>query len=241
MDIPHGYELYQEFENEITKVNRFFQNEKFERLFLKIITEESMKFTFQEGKEFYRARIRKSNHDFTKKSDLGMNKVNPSNNRASPRGIPCMYLADEPETAIAELRANVGDTVTVATFKASKDLNFLTLKAESSIGGKIDEEFSSLDVSGFVLYLSYAFSRPIQSNAEIEYLPSQFFTAYCKKNGFDGIRYVSCARGFHGFPKENHFNYVLFDDNHVTFKSAFNYEVEDICYAFQKKEVVNLQ
>lgn len=230
MDISDGFVLFQEFEKEIKNNNRFFPDSKYLRLFEEITKSEDHYTVVETGTPLYRARREKSGTSYTKVSDLGINKSNPSNNRASPIGIPYMYLADEPDTALAEIRANVNDRAIVATYTASKDLKFFALREHSTYSGFSGAEFDSNVISGFVLFLSLAFSRPIQVQAELEYLPCQYFAEFCKTKGFSGIQYISSARGFHGYPKGNHYNYVLFDDSDVVYKEAFRYMVQDITY-----------
>ena len=147
-----------------------------------------------------------------------------------------MYLADEPLTAIAEVRANVNEAVTVASFKTIKPLDFLILKHGGAYGGKTDDEFEAPDVAGFIMFLGQAYAWPIQGQAEIEYSPTQFFSAYCKSKGLAGIQYISSARGFHGNGGPlNHFNYVLFDDADVSFVEAHRYKVNAIQYTVEQE------
>lgn len=240
-ELPSGWALFHEFEEELKKQNRFFLNEKFLRLFDKIIENPYHRIIVKKGTDLYRGRKNPFRKKFKWVSDLGMNKENPSHNRASPIGISYMYLSDEPSTSISEIRPNVSDCVTVATFSTKKDLDFVFLKNESSYNGTIGEEFPSLEVAGFILYLSYAFSVPVQKQAELEYLPAQYFAEYCKKRGLSGIKYISCARGFYGFPTENNYNYVLFDEENLEYKEAFQYQIQGISYDAKKECPIHLK
>jgi hypothetical protein len=103
-------------------------------------------------------------------------------------------------------------------------------------------EFDWSEVTTFIFYLSFAFTSPIQKQAEIEYLPTQYFAEYCKSQGLDGVRYISSARGFqhYGIGKA-HYNYVLFDDANASFFEAYRYKVEDIQYKIKKECLVPLK
>ena len=165
MDSPAGWPLFHEFEEEIKGKNRFFPSDKFLRLFDVIIESSYHRKVIPQGTPLYRGRRNKLGGEFEFVSELGANKKTPAHNRASPVGISYMYLADAPETAIAELRANVKDYITVATFETIKPLQFLYLDQASVIdGGKVGE-FDGLEVASFIFYLSYAFAAPVQKNA----------------------------------------------------------------------------
>lgn len=239
-DIMSGWDLFLELESELKRKNRFFPNKKFLRLFDKIIADVANQESVLAGTYLYRARRNKIGEDFTRISEVGVNHENPANNRASPCGIPYMYLADDEETASAEIRANVNDTITVATFKAKRELKFLTLENGGTASCRAEEEFDSSDIAGFILLLSYSFAKPTH-NPEVEYLISQFFSAYCQAAGFDGVRYISSARGFHGDCSKNHYNYVLFDEANVEYVEAYKYKIEGITYDIKKGDVVHLK
>lgn len=241
MSVPSGWLLFREYEEEIKNKNRFFPNSKFLRLFDEITKEPYNTHIVKQGTKLYRARRNKPEGEFGKVSDLGVNKTNPANNRASPIGIPYMYLADEPETAIAEIRANVNERITVASFTAKEALHFVSLDGNTAMcSGNEDSEFNPFDILEFITYLGHYFALPIQ-RPEIEYLPTQYFAEYCKQKGFSGVRYVSSARGLHLGKNENHFNYVLFDANNVAFKDAYGYTVKNISYEITKDAQIYLK
>lgn len=45
--------------------------------------------------------------------------------RVNPNGIPCLYLADTKETAMAEMRAWLGTPITVSQFELVRDISIV--------------------------------------------------------------------------------------------------------------------
>ena len=52
-----------------------------------------------------------------------------SDGRVNPKGIVCLYLAPQKETAILEVRPLIGSYVSVAQFEVVKDLNIINCSA----------------------------------------------------------------------------------------------------------------
>lgn len=235
--------LFLEYKEELIHSNRFFPDKKFERLFQTILENGDSIVTIPSGTTLYRARNNKG-REFYNVSDLRTNKEKNTINRASPAGIPYIYLASSPKIALAEIKAHVGTNVsTVAMFKTIKNLRIMFLRNFASCEGQDGDEFDPLDVSNFILYLSHSFAAPVDRNeAETEYLPAQYFAEYCKKNGLDGIKYVSSSVGLaNECNSKNPYNYVLFDDNNVEYVEAHKYSVKRIDYKVIKEDVVELK
>jgi hypothetical protein len=112
--------------------------------------------------------------------------------RVNPKGIPCLYLSTNRETAIAEVRPSKGAFVSLGYFDVIKDCKLANFSAEhkwhivfeNPPEGKIDE---------IVLgHLTYAFSRPVEiDDTTAEYAPTQVIAEYVRKIGYDGIYYRS--------------------------------------------------
>lgn len=236
-----GWKLFCEYKEEITHNNRFFPDKKFERLFEKILERGNTIDFIPKEKKLYRARNNKG-RKFSEVRDVGINREKITINRASPAGIPYIYFASSPKIALAEIKAHVGpDIATVATYKTKKKLKIVFLRSFTSCDGMEGDEFDTLDVSNFMLFLSYSFSAPVDRNeAETEYLPAQYFAEFCKNKGFDGIKYVSSSVGLaNELSNPNSYNYVIFDDNNVEYVEAYNYSVKRIEYDVKKgKQVV---
>jgi len=112
--------------------------------------------------------------------------------RANPYNITMMYLANSEETAIAEVRPDVGFPVTVCKFKVVKELKLVDFVSSRPSWaawfqhpGVSDDEYLWLD-------LSNDYSRPLfKEEQQINYLQTQVITEYFKDQGFDGLIYQS--------------------------------------------------
>lgn len=250
MDCPTGWPLFHEYEDEIRTKNRFFLSPKFERLFLRIVNNKSNISILSPQEPLFRARVNKPDGQFEYVHELRGNKNPMSTNRASPVGIPYTYLAGDVETAIAEIRANIKQEITVAEFHVKDEENILTLDDNTSYGGSIEDDFSSLEIASFIHYLGNAFARPVKDgeNRELAYLPCQYFAEFCKKHKLSGIRYHSAARGGIGNKKgknrkgknKEYYNYVIFNDDDLVYAEANCYTIARIEYEIENNGKVNL-
>jgi len=104
-------------------------------------------------------------------------------NRLNPPGIPYLYLAADPETALAEARPWKGSYVSVGRFELLEDL----LVYDFSIGP-----------AGFLgRRLSEEFATPSHPSSPHDYAPSQFVAEVFKsvsRGAVAGLRYRSAMR-----------------------------------------------
>jgi hypothetical protein len=139
-------------------------------------------------------------------------KERAANNRMSPAGIPLLYVADDPETGIAEVRPSIGDAVVVGRFSTTKDLKFFDFTA---LSGRLSHSpLSWLDADyeerarrrRLLEYLHEQIAKPVKSG-DIDYVVTQALAEFirCKtKQNFDGVIFKSVQRA-------GGTNYVLFD------------------------------
>ena len=137
--------------------------------------------------------------------------------RVNPKGIPCFYAANLFDTAVRELRPWIGELISVAIFRPSRDLKVvdLTKDGENSITFKrclnialpeSDEEIENQIWSE----LNNAFSEPISIDAQTEkYAPTQIISEWFKSWGYDGVVYKSSVH-----PEGK--NYAFFDPSYFT-------------------------
>lgn len=237
-----AYNTYEQFENELKYGNRFFISEEINNIFEDVINVH--KENINSNNILYRARVHNDDND-TKpyiESDIGMP---PSEfcgvGRLNPKGIRVFYLAGSREAAIAEVRPNIGNVITIGKFNTIKCLNIVNFERKGAVVSHRDEwkcGKSTEFILYFSTYLSIGFSKIINiKDKELEYLPTQAFAEYCKKLGIDGISFPSSVYDKcdeNGFKKKikPDYNYVFFNDDGVEFVDSELIKIKDIKYSY---------
>jgi hypothetical protein len=150
--------------------------------------------------------------------------------RANPPGFVYLYLATKPETAMAEMRPWVGESLSVALFEMQKDVRFVLCQQETEdplericlAGQKLSPEKADMYVWSDI---SEAFARPInRDDTESGYVPTQILAEAFKAEGFDGVIYRSrLAKGL---------NIVLFDIEAAKPRQYYLYGLSRVNYTF---------
>jgi hypothetical protein len=181
-----------------------------------------------QGSVLYRARI----GQWQKTSDLAAPPPEKAwAGRGNIMGQPVLYLADSPETALAEVRPSVGDLVTVAKCILARPARLCTLISEPA-GFSVFRDPARLyrvHVDGRRREaLGRLFSKPITpSDTSKEYILSQFMAGIIRDLRFDGLLFRSAQRGRWPTPG---FNYLLFDPTHAAPTELEEREVDRIEY-----------
>ena len=117
--------------------------------------------------------------------------------RANPPGIPYLYLASTPETAVAEIRPHTGETACVAGFTVPTGMRFIDLRSPRRLVSPFlldsEDEIGLLrsDIA-FLERLGDELTRPVvPQGASIDYVPSQYLCEFIKKCGHQGVIYRS--------------------------------------------------
>lgn len=120
--------------------------------------------------------------------------------RANPDHIRYLYLSEDSETPVYEVRPVIGQTISVARFKVKKDLKIFDLTIQ------LPDKYENPDYEWPSLFNSVGkmFSKPYNGNP-IEYIPTQYITEEIKRMGFEGIRFKSSLN-------DGGVNVVLFSD-----------------------------
>ena len=121
---------------------------------------------------------------------------NASAGRINPEKIRYLYLAEDPQTAVYEVKPTIGQHVSVATFKTIEEIKIYDLTQEF-------RPYDNIDYSLFNV-IRRRFSEPNTGDA-YKYLPTQYLGELIKHMGFDGLRFKSSI-------KSGGINIVLFDD-----------------------------
>jgi len=151
--------------------------------------------------------------------------------RVNPKGIPCLYVANDKETAMSEVRPWIGSNVSVGQLRTTRNLTLI----DFSVGYKSKLDFFFEEPSpeerekSIWAQVDRAFSRPITSDpSTAEYVPTQVISEFFKKKGFDGVVYKSqLGPGF---------NLALFDLSAADLVNCALYPVTSISFTFGELE-----
>lgn len=125
--------------------------------------------------------------------------------RINPKGLPCLYLAENEITAIQEMHPLPNQLLTIAKFRASKNIRISNVFADIKENSDHEEWFWSA--------LGRAFSLPIlNTDDQADYSPTQYLAARLSQVGFEGISYRSC------FNQQR--NYAIFNSDDFEFMSS---------------------
>lgn len=122
------------------------------------------------------------NEDNSREPILGLSTVGRNN----VAGASYLYLASNPETACIEIKPQLGDLISVATFELNSPLYIIDFSSEQFLGDELSALYNmSLDV--FFTELMFRYSMPVTDSAD--YRASQVISDYLRKTGVDGIKY----------------------------------------------------
>ena len=229
--IDEIYEIYKRYCNSLKYCNRFFVDKEIHEFFDKIIENNTR--IIPRNNILYRARINNEGDSTPfRDKDIGLPPQNIlSLGRVNPYGINYLYLATDAETAISEVRPKINDYVTIGSFKAKRNIKVVELSMVTCAGGSVGDIPTARETSNFMTYLSIEFRKPIETLKELEYLPMQYFTEYCKAKGIDGVKFLSSVMSNN---INKHFNIALFDNTNVEYVDSEVYEIDKIKYEFEK-------
>lgn len=143
--------------------------------------------------------------------------------RVNSKGIPCLYLAGDKHTAIAEVRPWIGSLVTLGYFEVTRDLHVVDCTREMEADPFYFEEPGPEECNAAVWRsIGQAFREPATRNDDIaSYAPTQVIAEVFRAEGFDGVAYRS-AFGI------DRFSVALFDLNAARIVSAELHEIRDV-------------
>lgn len=213
-----------ELREELRFKNRYFLDQELKDKRLKSLLDQLIAEPL--GETWFRARISMDKKPLPEKEMGVPPKGKASHGRANPAGIPYLYMASEPETAVSEIRPHTGEFATVATFKVKNGLNVVDLRNPKTLVSPfttgLTEEIVRLRADlPFLEALGQELTRPVlPRSAATDYVPSQYLCEFIKKKGFDGVMYQSSV----GSGK----NLALFNAEVAVFEDAKVYNVERV-------------
>ena len=210
-DIIENYNHWEVLKEELKWKNRFVINiERLEDLGWDGFF--NTQFTLNKAIELYRARLHHQSGlpEFKTEDMSSPKKEFAGGGRANPSGIPYLYLCDNSETVLFEVRASYLDELSVGTFQLKPGIDSIKLVDFTEDTPLFQPNTGTINktIKGKLLRqkISGDLSKPMRRyDSELEYIPTQFICEFIKVfTGALGIRFKSSLH-----PKGN--NIVLFD------------------------------
>lgn len=190
-------EVWKNLRIELMQKNRYFPETSLDRKRLKELIDHLYVDLKEVDTTWYRARIQKAKSAFEIKDMMAPPKHLATPGRANPAGIPYLYLASTPETAVCEIRPHTGEFISIADFSLASQLKVVDLRCPRRTVSPFvlsDEREVALlqgDIE-FLTHLGDELTRPvIPDAAAIDYIPSQYLCELIKNCGYDGVIYAS--------------------------------------------------
>ena len=140
------------------------------------------------------------------------NQVLTQGGRANPSGIPYLYLSDNEDTVLYEVRASYLDELSVGTFSLKKELEKVKIVDFTESTSIFQPNNINKTIKSRLLrdIISQELSKPMRRyDTDIEYIPTQFICEY--------IRFFTSASGIR-FKSSLHLegnNIVIFDQSQM--------------------------
>lgn len=236
---------WQSFCRYIINENRFALSDKWND-FIDVILETAKRREkcIKKDKIFYRARIGakvgKGSYPLNKFSPLSPGEIEapPSDQsmggRINPERIVCLYLSNNKQTAMAEVRSWLHQYITVGRFSLVYNLKVVDMTLEDDLfqvalsEGK--REDSDLKEAWIWSEISYNFSRPVSNiESKIAYLPTQYLAEQFKNAGYHGVLYKSLLT-------KTGYNLALFIPKFACLKERALFRTDSISSKFSIRE-----
>lgn len=217
-DFP-SWQAYSTFAFSVKRNERYFRAPEIDD-FLRLVleTSDNRQKIIPAGSIFWRAQlghgwhiIEQEGQEFEDVAPHPQERMKPlsysaAEGRVNPKGIPCLYLATDANTAMSEVRPWLGKHVSVGQFKTMRELRVIDCSVEHSEDYTFYFEEPPPTERERAVWrdIDRSFSEPVpQDDATADYAPTQVLAEYFKRNGFDGVVYKSLlGEGF---------NIALFD------------------------------
>lgn len=187
------------------------------------------------GTMFYRARISERS-GFPPEEMSAPPAGKSSEGRANARGITCLYIANDVDTTLHEVRAGVFDYVSVGAFRLKRDITVVDLKAINGISPFVDglEYLDHAINKQYLERLNAEMSKSLRrSDSTLDYVPTQYIVDFIKsiehndKQEYDGIEYNSTTN-------PGGYNLAIFDPDLFECVSVDVYDIEKLQYTSRK-------
>lgn len=190
---------------------------------------------YKAGDLFYRARIsERSGYPIGEMSAPPAGQS--SEGRANARGITCLYLANDVETTLHEVRAGVFDFVSVGTFRLKRDITVVDLRAIAEISPFVEglEYLDHAINKQYLEKLNSEMSKSLRrSDSTLDYVPTQYIVDFIKsiehnnEQEYDGIEYNSTTN-------PGGYNLAIFNPDLFECIDVDVYDIEKLQYTSKK-------
>ena len=152
--------------------------------------------------------------------------------RANPKGIPVLYLATQPKTAMSEVRPGLGSLVSCAQFKTVRPLKLVDFSVYHGRGPVFysSEPDPPQKEKSVWIQIDRAFSEPTTfGDNTADYVPTQMIAELFKSEGYDGIAYKSAF-------DDDGYNVALFDLADAELIACALHEVKSLEFSFRQTD-----
>lgn len=195
------------------------------------------------GRNFYRAQVAHHDEPIPNVDDTVPGAALPARmrplpdrateGRVNPKGIPCLYIASDRHTAMAECRPWIGSLVSVAVFQTIRALRVVdcTQGAGRTPFYMDDEPSPAKRAEAVWAHIARAFREPVTRNDDVaDYAATQVIAEVFRREGLDGLAYRSAFGS-------DRFNIALFDLNAAKLVTCALHEIRDV--ELKHEEVAN--
>lgn len=153
--------------------------------------------------------------------------------RANPKGIPYLYLSNDKDTALAEVRPWLESLVSLAQFRTLRELTIVDCSTDQRPKRRMStaEPFvivrpEEWDIA--VWYdIGHGFSTPVTVDDDVaSYAATQIIAEFFRSEGFDGVAYESALGTGH--------NLALFDLDAVELLNCGLYKLSKVAFEFEQ-------
>jgi hypothetical protein len=147
--------------------------------------------------------------------------------RVNPKGIPCLYLSDDRDTAMSEVRPWIGANVSVGEFILLKTLRVVNCSIDGKPKILFDEPPPDQLEKQLWAHVNRAFSAPVtESDDEADYAPNQIIAEAFRMHGCDGLAYrSSLGTGL---------NFALFNPSDADLVNCRVFTASDVTFKFDE-------
>lgn len=226
---------WEDFVNALKTENRFHTNHiniDILRLFCSYIRK-----PYKKGTILYRGRISPSNG-----YDKDLMTAPPSDlvsaGRANSMGVRCLYLADNVETTIREVRAGAFDYVSIGAFELQEDIIVVNLKSIDRISPFIvDLDCTQHAINKVHLKkINKEMGKVLRRNdSPLDYIPTQYISDFIKSIEHNGIAEYAGLE-YDSTMNMGGYNLAIFYPDLFKCINVDTYKIEDLYY---KKEKVS--